>query len=92
MSVFKEAVAKAKSFLFARQQAYQQVFTPESRFAQMVLRDLAKFCRANQSAFNKDERIHAVLEGRREVWLRIERHLKMNPEELWKLIGRSDLE
>ena len=92
MNVFKEAIEKAKSYVFSRQQAYTQVFNPESVFARAVLKDLAKFCRANKSTFHKDDRVHAVLEGRREVWLRIEQHLKLSPDELWKLIGRSDLE
>lgn len=92
MNLFSEAVAKAKSYVFFRKQAYQQVFNPESRFAQMVIKDLAKFCRANQSTFHTDARAHAVLEGRREVWLRISQHLNLPPEDLWKLIGRSDLE
>lgn len=92
MSVFKEAIAKAKDYLFARQQAYRQVFNPESVFAREVLKDLAKFCRAHDSAFHADPRAHAALEGRREVWLRIEQHLKLSPDELWKHLGRSDLE
>jgi hypothetical protein len=92
MSVFKDAVAKAKDFVFARQQAYNQVFNTESLFAQAVLKDLAKFCRANESTFHQDPRVHAMLEGRREVWLRIEQQLNLKPEQLWKQIGRSDLE
>jgi hypothetical protein len=33
--------------------------------------DLARFCRANETCFDADPRIHALLEGRREVYLRI---------------------
>jgi hypothetical protein len=47
-----------------------------------VLDDLARFCRAKESTFKPDAREHAVLEGRREVWLRIQRHLEMTPIEL----------
>lgn len=92
MSIFSEAVAKAKEFVFSRKQAYQQTFNSENRFNKAVLKDLAKFCRANKSTFNTDPRAHAVLEGRREVWLRIEQHLHLTPEQLWELVGRSDLE
>ena len=92
MGIFSEAIEKTKSFLFARQQAYQQVFNPESVFAKRVLGDLAKFCRAEESSFHQDPRIHAVLEGRREVWLRIANHMNMTPDEIWKQYGRSDLE
>jgi hypothetical protein len=82
----KIAAEKVKSFVTARQQAYQQVFSKESLFAQKVLADLAKFCRAHESTFNADPRVHAVLEGRREVWLRIEQQLKLHPDELWKIV------
>lgn len=67
-------------FLQHRQRAYQLVFGSE--LAKTVLEDLAKFCRAEQTTFDPDPRIHAVLEGRREVWLRIQDHLKKNLETL----------
>lgn len=92
MQIMKEAILKTKAFLQARQHAYQITFNLENIFAERVLKDLAKFCRANESAFNKDERLHAVLEGRREVWLRICHQLKLDSDQIWKLYGRSDLE
>lgn len=49
---------------------------------QGVLDDLRGFCRADRSCFDIDPRIHAALEGRREVWLRIQQHLELTPEEL----------
>jgi hypothetical protein len=79
-----EKTKKTRDFLFSRQQAYQQVFNEESVFVKTLMEDLAKFCRANDSAFHADARIHATLEGRREVWLRIQNHLKLKPEELWE--------
>jgi hypothetical protein len=60
--------------------AYDMVFGASGSAA--VLADLAKFCRADETTFHADARIHAVLEGRREVWLRIQRHLNMTPTEL----------
>lgn len=39
--------------------------------ARKVLADLNRFCRVNASAYDPDPRTHALLEGRREVALRI---------------------
>ncbi len=64
-------------------QAYRAAFTHPA--GQTVLADLAKFCRANDSCYHNDARLHAVLEGRREVWLRIERHLRLNQEQLFTI-------
>jgi hypothetical protein len=47
-----------------------------------ALIDLAMFCRAHETAYHPDARLHAVIEGRREVWLRIEKFLTMEPEQL----------
>lgn len=85
---FKELVEKAKSFINRRQQAYKLTFR-ENEMTKIVLRDLADFCRAQKSTFHEDERMHAVLEGRREVWLRIEHHLKLDTQQLWNQYGRS---
>lgn len=92
MKVTKEWLEKTKQYLFGRRFAYKQVFNPQSRFVQEVLADLAKFCRAQDTTFHQDPRIHAVLEGRREVWLRIQHHLNLDPEQLWKVYGRKDIE
>jgi hypothetical protein len=56
-------------------------------FGQEVLADLAKFCRAHETCFHPDARAHAVAEGRREVFLRIQRHLNLSDEQLWQLYG-----
>lgn len=87
-----EVWEKTKNFLSRRQQAYKQVFNPESEAVKVVLKDLADFCRAQDTAFHPDPRIHAVLEGRREVWLRIEKHLNLDQKILWKTYGRKDIE
>ena len=50
-----------------------------------VLIDLAKFCYADRSTFDADPRVHAALEGRREVWLRIQNHLRFNSTQLAEL-------
>jgi hypothetical protein len=57
-----------------------------------VLLDLAEFCRANESCYHEDARRHAVLEGRREVWLRIQTHIHLTPAQLMALyMGRPPL-
>ncbi len=53
--------------------------------AQEVLADLAAFCRADASTFDDDPRRHALLEGRREVWLRIARGLRLDKEAVARL-------
>ena len=67
--------------------AYVQTFNPELVANRVVLADLAKFCRADRSTFHADPRVHAALEGRREVWLRIQEHLNLTPEQLAQLYG-----
>ena len=55
---------------------------------QEVLLDLASFCRANETCIaldqqqRIDERRTFVLEGRREVYLRIMEHLDLTPDQL----------
>lgn len=77
----------ARQFLSRRRTAYVRTFT--GPFADEVLQDLARFCRANQSTFHPDPRAHAVAEGRREVWLRIQQHLKLTDDQLWRVYGQS---
>jgi hypothetical protein len=76
---------EAQRFVAQRRTAYIKTF--QTPFAEEVLADLAKFCRANESTFHPDARVHAVAEGRREVWLRIQQHLQMSDEELWRAFG-----
>ena len=70
--------------------AYVAIFNGPQ--GETVLADLAKFCRATETTFHTDPRAHAVLEGRREVWLRIQQNLNLTPDQLWKLVGRPDLD
>lgn len=79
-------VNMARNFLARRRTAYVKTF--QGPFGEEVLADLAKFCRANQSTFHADPRVHAVAEGRREVWLRISQHLNLTDEQLWRLYGQ----
>lgn len=78
----------AWNFLRNRKRSYLHTFrTPAG---EEVLRDLLKFCRANETTFHPDARVSAGLEGRREVWLRIQNHLNLSSEELYALAqGRT---
>lgn len=80
-------IKSAQRLLSRRRTAYVKTFA--NPVGEEVLRDLAKFCRATESTFNADPRIHAVLEGRREVWLRIQTYLNLSDEELWERFGKK---
>lgn len=54
-----------------------------------VLADLAEFCRARETTFHTDGRLHAILEGRREVWLRINKYLNLSDREIQQLIEKK---
>lgn len=82
-----ELVDQVIGYLRARAHAYRVTFVGPK--ADEVLADLAKFCRATESTFHVDSRAHAVAEGRREVWLRIQHHLKLSDDDLWKRYGQS---
>lgn len=78
-----EIVDKLKRFIHGRKGTYQRVFdSPEGK---VVLADLARFCRAHESTFDPDARISANLDGRREVWLRIQQQLELDSDTLWQL-------
>ncbi len=76
------------AFLTARKAAYQAKFgkapgVPDD----LATADLKRFCRANSTCFDPDPRAHAALEGRREVYLRIQQHLELTVEQLAELYG-----
>jgi len=72
-----------------RKYAYRRLFLTDdgdpNAEAEVVLADLAKFCKANQSTAvvsQKSQQVDpiasALAEGRREVWLRIMAHLHLD--------------
>lgn len=65
--------------------SYQQACGSET--TALMMEDLADFCCADRSCFNYDPYIHAVLAGRREVWIRIQQHLNLTPDELLDIFG-----
>lgn len=87
--VFKEQIEKVKNILFRRRMSYCQTFKIGDPYAVEVLIDLARFCRHHDTTFHADARIHAVLEGRREVFLRIVKHLKLDPDQFLQYYGKG---
>jgi hypothetical protein len=88
VKVGRTAIEQAKDVVRERASAYQRVFA-DSPVVAAVLDDLAEFCRAHKSTFHRHPRVAASLDGRREVWLRIERYSKMTPDEIWELIQKE---
>lgn len=58
---------------------------------QEVMDDLRGFCRADRSCWDPDPRLHAAMEGRREVWLRIQQHVELEVEQLLRLYSAGRL-
>lgn len=84
-----EAIGRVVDFLRGRKRDYQTVFG--SPVGQRILTDLAVFCRATETCFDPDERLHAVAEGRREVFLRIANHLNLSTEQLYAIYSGKTL-
>ena len=80
----------ARRLVEDRKTAYSLVFGGETPHQRGVINDLKKFCRAEATTFHPDARIHALVEGRREVWLRIEQHLKLSSDELLVIAGGEE--
>lgn len=83
--MLKLPVSKLKDLFLGRAVAYNKVFNKESPFTAVVLMDLAKFCRIHDTTFHTDPRVHAMMEGRREVALRIFEYLELDIGEIYQL-------
>jgi hypothetical protein len=74
---------KLSVILGDRQRAYLLAFNGQEAAGAAVLADLATFCRADETCVVPGDRDRTyVLEGRREVYLRIRDHLDLTVEEL----------
>lgn len=74
------------SIIRTRKQAYEAVFkgTAEQWQVELVMLDLANFCRAYRPTFNADSpKRQDLLEGRREVFLRIMDHTHLSHDALF---------
>lgn len=71
---------EAHDLLARRKDDYVATFMTMA--GQRVMKDLMRFCRATETCFDPDPRIHAALEGRREVILRVINHINLEPDQL----------
>jgi hypothetical protein len=81
-----DRLLQALYFLRRRQRAYIDTFNLHSPNVQLILKDLARFCRAHKSTGHKDPIVAARLDGRREVWLRMQQHLRLSDANLWSIM------
>jgi hypothetical protein len=82
-------VEQTLNFLRRRKRAYQLVFQKNAPQVQIVLGDLAKFCRATEDTHSKDPLNTAYLNGRRSVFLHLTQHLSLTPDELFLLYSNA---
>lgn len=87
---YEAQITERKGFVARRMQAYADVFA-DKESTKLILADLKKFCRAEDSTFSMNARESALLEGRREVYLRIQDHLKLGHEELFKKLTTGEM-
>lgn len=85
-----EVARRTFDFVVRRQTNYQLAFN--SPAGKAVLKDLARFCRATKPVWSDDQRHHARLTGRNEVFHRIAQNLHMTPEQLYTLYGGPQTE
>jgi hypothetical protein len=78
-------------FFRGHKRAYQQTFNRASPAAQYVLADIANFCHAKETTLRPGatELELARNEGRRQVFLRIQRALNLTPEEMFDLARQA---
>lgn len=87
-----EVIRKVYDYIRSRRGDYQLTFPRNSPSAQRVLQDLAKFCRANDTVYHEDQRLTDVLIGRQEVFRRIQNHLNLSSEDLYRLATGKQLD
>lgn len=81
MSQTVDRIKALFGFVTERQKAYKLCFG--SIAGQLVLHDLIAFCRENETCVVAGDPAKTnVLEGRREVFLRIKEHLNLSAEQL----------
>lgn len=90
MTLSPEQIEAAHAQLLERKRSYQAAFSSPQQQAALI--DLAAFCKANVSCAVPGDRDATLLfEGRREVWLRIQQHLNLTPEQLFTLFVGNPL-
>lgn len=78
-----------QKLFMSRRKAYRQLF--QGPHADVVLADLRRFCRATMPTADVDnEKSTYLLEGRREVWLRIANFLNLSDDQIYQLMEKHD--
>lgn len=87
---------RALQAIIGRRQSYRRIFLNPTEDlkpdAEAVLVDLARFCRGNRACIMYGQNGHvdpfasAILQGRREVWLRITEHLHLPDSKLVNMV------
>jgi hypothetical protein len=76
--------------LLSRRRAYRAAFGQKGLLAPVALADLERFCHANSTTHVPgDTHGSAQLEGRRQVWLRIQGYLQLSPADLEAMRARA---
>lgn len=87
-TVIERSEDEHRKALEARKGAYARVFvsgTPSREDRELVLRDLALFCYADETAFRPSERETALVLGRQEVMHRIRYHTRLPVDALMQI-------
>ena len=74
-----------RAILEARKGAYYRVFeagVPSKADKELVKADLQKFCRFNTTTFHENDRVHCMLTGRQEAYLRIDDFTRLSVDAL----------
>lgn len=90
-SVEETLETKTKKQLEDRIKSYKGLFSKDNEFAKVVLDDLSKFCYANRSTYHTDPRMSDILIGRREVFLRLQKHAEIDEERLLSIAKKDPL-
>lgn len=69
-------------FLGLRKRSYESVFGEAGAAGSEAMKDLARFCFAFETCSSPDLNLTLLKSARRDVWLRIQQHLHLQPEEL----------
>lgn len=84
MQQIKQSTLDFMRRLFGRTQK-SYVMSIGSPAGKDALADLARFCYACEPVWHSDPNVRIALEGRREVWLHIQKNLQLSEQQVWEL-------
>lgn len=80
---------KVKTYVARRANAYKAVFKAGKRSQadiDIVLTDLAAFCRSEETRYHPDRTLSDMLEGRAEVFYRIRNYVRLSADTLYLML------